>query len=588
MLRKTLKRTQFIGGKDFIGGTQFIGGNISNTSGLQHILSIGYEMECNNFMKLTRIDSETLVLFNSDMTLNNPYFEEDDKDGIMRSQEIIDMDVIDDNGMPDENASFSITNDIAMYPFSKKLMKSCYYPSQDIQSSSKRTSHKDHTKEKNELYIFRDTTTNQDYKIEFLFQSDRECYEHSNVEWIFTYYKPRRRINVVVNTFVNMIQNLIRHVKDLTPIKGNFIFKYKDADDKAQELIIDKPTERTLYHKPETNLYYLLNQAVDKQFTIDDVCIKIQMTFGAKPEHIFTILETLFNNKKASIPTLSEKLKNRLDNIRRIKKCVDMLFDEYNKKITEHKLVASRRSDPSVDILKNLLFLILYKIDRYYYYKSSGKDGNKYFKDVLAVNCRHINALLYDELKTRLKKILSIDDTTAISVIKAIILQPKPMNLMVGTMKEQLRKGVFLSSNTLDKKNNHYGDPMYSLCSYFDFFEDPINNTLASVSESSIVEPAIYDWLVYKNIDVFSSRQDIKDGVLLIECRNFQEMISMYAYSIADNELKEQMKKGACNIITKKYSEDVPALTIANFKKIIEILKKKKSSKTQKKTGSKS
>jgi hypothetical protein len=581
MLRKTLKRTKFIG------GNQLIGGNISNTSGLQHIVSIGYEMECNNFMKLTRIDSETLVLFNSDMTLNNPYFEEDDKEGIARSQEIIDMDVIDDNGTPDENASFSITNDIAMYPFSKKLMKSCYYPSQDIQSSSKRTSHKDHTKEKNELYIFRDTTTNQDYKIEFLFQSDRECYEHSNVEWIFTYYKPRRRINVVVNTFVNMIQNLIRHVKDLTPIKGNFIFKYKDADDKAQELIIDKPTERTLYHKPETNLYYLLNQAVDNQFTIDDVCIKIQMTFGAKPEHIFTILETLFNNKKASIPTLSEKLKNRLDNIRRIKKCVDTLFDEYNK-ISEHKLVESRRSDPSVDILKNLLFLILYKIDRYYYYKSSGKDGNKYFKDVLAVNCRHINALLYDELKTHIKQILSVDNTTAVSIIKAIILQPKPMNLMVGTMKEQLRKGVFLSSNTLDKKNNHYGDPMYSLCSYFDFFEDPINNTLASVSESSTVEPAIYDWLVYKNIDVFSSRQDIKDGVILIECRNFQEMISMYAYSIADNELKEQMKKGACNIITKKYSEDVPALTIANFKKIIEILKKKKSSKTQKKTGSKS
>lgn len=538
-------------------------------------------------MKLNKLESDELVLFNSDMTLNNLDLEEDDEDNILRSQEIVEMDVIDDNGMPDENASFSITNDIAMYPFSKKLMKSCYYPSQDIQSSSKRTSHKDHTKEKNELYIFRDTTTNQDYKIEFLFQSDRECYEHSNVEWIFTYYKPRRRINVVVNTFVNMIQNLIRHVKDLIPIRGNFIFKYKDADDKAQELIIDKPTERTLYHKPDTNLYYLLNQAVDKQFTIDDVCIKSQMTFGAKTEYIFTILETLFNNKKASIPTLSEILKNRLDNIRRIKKCVDMLIDEYNK-ISEHKLVANRRSDPSVDILKNLLFLILYKIDRYYYFKSSGMQGKKYFKDVLAVNCRHTNAVLYEELKTHLKKILGVENTTIVSIIKAIILQPKPMNLMVGTMKEHLRKGVFLSSNKLDKKNSHYGDPLYSLVSYFDFFEDPINNTLASVSESSNVEPSIFDWLEYKKIDVFSSRQDIKDGVLLIECRNFQEMISMYAYSIADSELKEQMTEGACNIITKKYSEDVPALTIANFKKIIEILKKKKSRKTQKKTGSKS
>jgi hypothetical protein len=522
------------------------------------------------------------------MTLNNLDFEEDDEDNIVRSQEIVEMDVIADNGNPDENASFSITNDIAMYPFSKKLMRSCYYPSQDIKSSSKDTSKKDHSKEKNELYIFRDTSTKQDYKIQFMFKSERECYEHSNVEWIFTYYKPRRRINVVVNTFVNMIQNLIRHIKDLTPIKGNFIFKYKDADDKSQELIIDKPTERTLYHKPDTNLYYLLNQAVDNEFTIDDVCIKSQMTFGAKIEHIFTVLETLFNNKKASIPTLSEILKNRLDNIRRIKKCVDMLIDEYNKKVSEHRLVANRKTDSSIDILKNLLFLILYKIERYYYFKASGMQGKKYFKDVLAVNCRHTNAALYEELKKHVKNILSVDNTTSVSIIKAIILQPEPMNLMVGTMKEHLRKGVFLSSNKLDKKNSHYGDPLYSLVSYFDFFEDQISDKVGSVSESLTVELAIFDWLEYKKIDVYSSRQDIKDGVILVECRNFQEMLSMYAYSIADRELKEQMKKGACNIITKKYSEDVPALTIANFKKIIEILKSKKSNKTQKKTGSKS
>ena len=100
MLRKTLK------GKDFIGG------NISNTSGLQHILSIGYEMECNNLMKLNKLESDELVLFNSDMTLNNLDFEEGDEDNIVRSQEIVDMDVIADNGNPDENASFSITNDI--------------------------------------------------------------------------------------------------------------------------------------------------------------------------------------------------------------------------------------------------------------------------------------------------------------------------------------------------------------------------------------------------------------------------------------------------------------------------------------------
>jgi hypothetical protein len=196
------------------------------------------------------------------------------------------------------------------------------------------------------------------------------------------------------------------------------------------------------------------------------------------------------------------------------------------------------------------------------------------------VNCRHTNAALYEELKKHLKKMLGVDDTTAISIIKAIILQPEPMNLMVGTVKENLRKGVFLASNILDKKNSNYGDPIYSLGSYFDFFEDPISDT--RISASSNVEPTIYDWLEYKKVDVYSSRQDIKDGIILIECRNFQEMISMYAYSIADGELKDQMKNGACNIITKNFSEDVPALTIANFKKIIEILKTNKSSKTRK------
>jgi hypothetical protein len=118
------------------------GGAISNTSGLQHILSIGYEMEAGNLMKLNRLESDDMILFNSDTNLNNMDFgegmDDEDENTLMRTQEIIDMDVLGSDGKPDENASFSITNDIALYPFAKKLMKSCYYPSQDrIQSKSK-------------------------------------------------------------------------------------------------------------------------------------------------------------------------------------------------------------------------------------------------------------------------------------------------------------------------------------------------------------------------------------------------------------------------------------------------------------------
>ena len=214
----------------------------------------------------------------------------------------------------------------------------------------------------------------------------------------------------------------------------------------------------------------------------------------------------------------------------------------------------------------------------------------------MPVNCRHGNYELYSELKKHIQIAFGVDATDAITIIKAVVLQPETMNTMViPEIQNKLRKGVFSASNMLEKTNSHYGDPIYSLCSYFDFFENPLTDdvpkTLSS-GESNLTSNEetddTYDWLEYQEIDVNSTRMALKDGIVLIECRNFQDLISMFAYTIADKELKEQMKNGACNIITNHYSEDVPALSIWNFKKIIEIMKLKKARKTQKKTGTKS
>lgn len=593
-MNKTLNRK-------FVGGTQFVGGSISNTNGLRHILSIGYEMESGNLMKLNRLESDELILFNSDTNLTNMDFGgefDDDENTLMRTQELIEMDVISSNGKTDENVSFSITNDIAMYPFSKKLMKSCYYPSQDViksKSQSVFASEKDHSKEKDELYMFRDTATNKEYKIHFLFKTSLDCYVHSNVEWIFTYYKPKRSINVVLNTFLNMIQNLVKHVKDLEPIQGNFIFKYKDADNKQQELVIAKPAKRILFHKPGTNLYYLQNQISNKELTIDETYMKIQMTFSAKVEHIFTVLQTLYTNKKTAGHMLSEKIHVQLEIISRVKKCVDALVNEYNKTETQHKLVIKSKKDPAVEIVKNYLFLILYKIDRYYYLKQKSGKQAKYFKEILSVNCRHSNYALYSELKKHIETMMGVDGDSAITIIKKIVLISEPLNNMVGAkVKDSLRKGVFLISNVLEKTNKHYGDPVYSLCSYFDFFENPLKEkpttsdmTSNESSSASSVENVIYDWFEYTDVDSNSTRIALKDGIVLIECRNFQDMISLFTYSIADTELKEQIKNGELNNVTRE-TENVQSLTIGNFKKIIEILKLKNTRKTQKKTGTKS
>ena len=65
-----------------------------------------------------------------------------------------------------------------------------------------------------------------------------DCGTHSNVEWVFTYYRPQQSGNIIINTFLNMIKNLLRHLSDLQPITGNFIMKYKDDEGKNLELYI--------------------------------------------------------------------------------------------------------------------------------------------------------------------------------------------------------------------------------------------------------------------------------------------------------------------------------------------------------------
>ena len=589
-----------------------IGGSLSNTSGLQHILSIGYEVECSNLMKLTKSETEDpseLILFNSDTLVkdvneikkivDNNYgsSENIDYNNIARSEELVEIDVLDKHGIVDEKSKFYITNDTASYPFTKKLNKVCYYPSDEIKSTRKSKSEMEHADEKNELYIFRDTTDNKDYKIHFLFQTNRKCQTHSNVEWIFTYFKPKRGVNVIINTFLNMIKNLVRHTSDLKPIRGNFIMKYKDANNIQEELIIDNPKERLLYHKPDTNLYYLQNQVSDKPFTIDGTCAKIQMTFSSKIENVYTILKTILTDKKNAIPSITKLLNGRLKIIENIRARIDELIDNYNKTDTSYKIFSKSKKTTDIEIIKNYLFLILYKIDRYYVFKKRSEKQAKYFKNLLFVNCRHSNHNLYVELKKTIQRMFVVDNTTAVSIITKIVFQPEILNKIVTPeIKDKLRKGVFLSTNTLDKTHRYYGDPIFSLVSYFDFFEEPIktdktnsivstDNTNSIVLQDNDIPSIKYDWLEYADIDTASARMDLKDDIILIECRNFQELISSYVYSIADSELKNQMKNGACNIIANQFSEDVPALSIGNFKKVIEILNLKGSKKTLKKTS---
>jgi hypothetical protein len=161
----------------------------------------------------------------------------------------------------------------------------------------------------------------------------------------------------------------------------------------------------------------------------------------------------------------------------------------------------------------------------------------------------------------------NVDSSVAIDIIKRIVFQPEILKQM-NSSEIKIRKGALSISNTLEKSNKNYGDPMYSLVSYFDFFEDPIDNDTNVDIDDEIIH---YDWLEFKKYDDYSAKMELKDDIVLVECRIFQKILSSYVYSIADEELQEQMTNGACNILTNNFGPDVSSLSIANLKKIIEL-----------------
>jgi hypothetical protein len=339
--------------------------------------------------------------------------------------------------------------------------------------------------------------------------------------------------------------------------------KYKDNQGKDSELIVAKPDQRVLYHKPNTNLYYLLTQMIDRPFTIDDACSVFQMTFSSKCEHIMEVMTLLLTDTLKSIPVFASYIETKLDSLLSVKNCVDNLIDNYNKNASDYKLHANK----NVQIIKNYLSLILLKIKVYYEFKNAAKQP-KYLKNLLFYNSRHSNYVLYNAMKNHIEQLFQVDTIYAIDIIKKMVFQPDILK-QINSPNIKLRKGALSISNTLDKSNKNYGDPVYSLVSYFDFFEEPVDDESNIDDDSG--EIIKYDWLEYKKYDDYSAKMELKDDIILVECRIFQKLLSTYVYSIADEELKEQMTSGSCNIVTNNFSPDVSSLSIANLKKIVEL-----------------
>jgi len=576
-----------------------VGGDIESHTAFQYILSIGYEIETNFLSKLTLIEdvNETTgklekVLLNTNTntghiaTMNEQQgeFDEDDEDfeeNLLRQQELTKTDALDKSGVNvDKDVSFLITNDMTTSAFQKMLNKICSIEESII---------------KNDLYTFR-TDLGNEYRLKFLNTAEQDCSTFSDVEWVITYYKPLVSKNVILDTFTNAIQNLIRHLDALEKTKGQLLMNTEDNENANHKIVVGHPENRSFFHYPGTNLYYLQSNYNVNDLNVDDICLTIQMTFAAKISNLFFIMKELILDSlktfQCSVPLSQE----RLQLLKKIEYCVKELISHYNNDVEPaYQILPSKTNTKQkylYSCIKNYLALILYKLSIYYNvflekkrnFKKEGKDPQKnpiYFKDSLFLNPRHSNYQFYMELKKCLEEYFGPSlqnleeeekNRVIVQLIRKLILQPAILNELLIKDKTMVRKNAFESSNILENGSVSYGNPYNSLASYLQFFEEPVkNDTNLTVKDEFIY----HDWLEYNGDDRVSTRMDIHDNTILVEVRGFQRIFSTYLYHKADANLKKELDESGCNRLKKHC---ILGQSIGNLKKFLSLYNRSDSS----------
>ena len=544
----------------------FKGGDIFRNKAFKHILSIGYELETSALIKFTEINADLETGEPIHMLLNTDSSQRDineilentdeenadftDKEYVYRREEMLFLDV----GKKD--VSFHITNDMAESLFLRKLQNICEeMPSiqsprsfkspsflkskSNSEKSPKSTTDEKRMNYKNQIYKYK-IDGGPTYDINFLQGPENaSCATFSDVEWVATYYKPKLHSNIVLETFTNTLKILLKHLHSLKLKKGKFI----TSNTESSNIVVENTQ---LYHSPKTNLYYMKTTPGE----LDTAYTTIQMTFSAHVANIFFIMKKLTEDNSHTYEYLTQLCALRIDELNAIEKCTKHLIAEYNTKATDYKIVVIAektkilaRDKLLIREIYNYIALILYKIYMYYntYYPLPEETkADKYFKSYLPLNARHSNYQLYVELKRCLRILFDVklfgksqeeQNKILANIIKTLFVQHAVLvkYLLKDQNEKLVRKNAFNLKNRLEKNDiKNYGNPHYSLGSYFDFFEDPIYN------KDSYEQT--YDWFEYKGIDANSTKMKIKDNIILVEFRQFPRLLMNYVASVLDEK----------------------------------------------------
>lgn len=187
------------------------GGDLHENEIFSHILSIGFEFETHDLAKMSL--QKDNILLNTDtvprvlktqLKENNATKLDDYNYEIFESAysndsfvELFDIPIIEQGKINNNfNVVMNVATDISNTEFAQNLYPLC----KDIKSN------------KNNLYTFKTQETN--YKIHFsddLIHSSR-CSDFSGVEYIVTYFNPKKNKNIIVETFFNACSLIMNHL----------------------------------------------------------------------------------------------------------------------------------------------------------------------------------------------------------------------------------------------------------------------------------------------------------------------------------------------------------------------------------------
>ena len=532
------------------------------------ILSIGYELETSSISKLTEISMEEHVLMNTDtagLDLKTITDNEEDEDYALRQEELIELPLYTteslDNNKPKkvEHATFLSSNDISVTPFTKHLKSYCHDDEAEDEED---------LFDKDDLYKLH-IQHGDTYRINFENWSKRDCGMFADVEWIVTYFNPESSDNIIVDTFVNTLKNLLAHLDKLEVHKGVLSINFSETDKET----IKTPEVRTVFKLPDTNMYYMQILFLNQLLTVDDICISPQMTFSCKAYDLVDIFKAVLNYQGFSSRNFKQfkvKMDKLLSIIKNLEICIQHLIDDYNAQQPVEKKITG--NEEIVKSIKAYLLMILYKLDLYmnsytpFLETEKGKKKDPYFKDFLFFNSRHLNYNFYKEIKVSLLELFAnrFGETEIVDIIHKLVFNET-------ILKTYLSKDVKFVE--LTKTDENYGNPVYSLSSYFKFFEDPVDSEDNRDSDNEIG----HDWFRYKKLDVFSTTMEIKDRVILTEIRAFRHMLAAYMSEIATKKLIHEMTNGTCNVSKGYSSPDSGYITINAFRQFIDIHDKHKN-----------